>query len=65
MDLLNRELYTKWSRKVIDIILPAYTDENKFTTEHNRQDVKENIYRHAFSSIIFLFSISGGHKLSV
>lgn len=46
-------------------MFPAYTDENKFTTEHNRQDVKENIYRHAFSSIIFLFSISGGHKLSV
>lgn len=46
-------------------LFPAYTDENKFTTEHNRQDVKENIYRHAFSSIIFLFSISGGHKLSV
>lgn len=46
-------------------LFPAYTDENKFTTEHNRQDVKENIYRHAFSSILFLFSISGGHKLSV
>lgn len=46
-------------------LFPAYTDEHEFTTEHNRQDVKENIYRHAFSSILFLFSISGGHKLSV
>lgn len=34
---------------------PAYTDNHKFTTEHNRQDVKENIYTHAFFFNPFFF----------